>query len=160
MLKLIACIDKFNSIGINNDLIYKFSDDLKIFKQKTINNTIVMGRKTFESLKFKPLPNRKNIIISKTLSNPIDNSYIIFQNIDDVFKINNQKNIFIIGGKQIYEYFNNYYEELHLTIVKGNFTKDYNINKSIKLNINLDNFKIISSKEFNKFHINVYKRLP
>lgn len=160
MLKLIACIDKFNSIGINNDLIYKFSDDLKIFKQKTINNTIVMGRKTFESLKFKPLPNRKNIIISKTLSNPIDNSYIIFQNIDDVFKINNQKNIFIIGGKQIYEYFNNYYEELHLTIVKDNFTKDYNINKSIKLNINLDNFKIISSKEFNKFHINVYKRLP
>lgn len=160
MLKLIACIDKFNSIGINNDLIYKFSDDLKIFKHKTINNTIVMGRKTFESLKFKPLPNRKNIIISKTLSNPIDNSYIIFHNINEVFKINNQKNIFIIGGKQIYEYFNNYYEELHLTIVKDNFTKNYNINKSIKLSINLNNFKIISSQEFDKFHINVYKRLP
>lgn len=160
MLKLIACIDKFNSIGINNDLIYKFSDDLKIFKQKTINNTIIMGRKTFESINFKPLPNRTNIIISKTLNKPTNNSYKIFKNIDEVFKINNQKDIFIIGGKQIYEYFNNYYEELHLTIIKDNFTKNYDITKSIKLNINLKNFKIISSQEFNKFHINVYKRLP
>lgn len=161
MLKLIACIDKFNSIGLNNDLIYKFSDDLKIFKQKTINNIVVMGRKTFESLNFKPLPNRENIIISKTLHNPPDNSYTIFKNIEKVLNIeNNQKNVFIIGGKQIYEYFNNHYEELHLTIIKSEFTKNYDINKSVKLNINLNNFKIISSQEFDKFHINVYKRLP
>lgn len=160
MLKLIACIDKFNSIGINNDLIYKFSDDLKIFKQKTINNIVVMGRKTFESLNSKPLPNRTNIIISKTLKNPTNNSYKIFENINEVFKIDNQKNIFIIGGKQIFEYFNDYYDELHLTKIKDNFTENYDITKSIKLNIDLKNFKISSSEEFNKFHINVFKRLP
>ena len=54
MLNLIACIDKYNSIGLNNDLIYKFKDDLHIFKQKTINNTVIMGRKTFESLNNNP----------------------------------------------------------------------------------------------------------
>ena len=70
------------------------------------------------------------------------------------------KTVFIIGGKQIYEYFNPYYDEIHLTVVKNEFTKNYNINDSIKLNINLDNFKIISSQNFEKFHINIYKRLP
>lgn len=160
MLNLIACIDKYNSIGLNNDLIYKFKDDLHIFKQKTINNTVIMGRKTFESLNNNPLPNRENIIISKTLSESKNNSYSIFKNINDVFKILANKTVFIIGGKQIYEYFNPYYDEIHLTVVKNEFTKNYNINDSIKLNINLDNFKIISSQNFEKFHINIYKRLP
>lgn len=160
MLNLIACIDKYNSIGLNNNLIYKFKDDLHIFKQKTTNNTVVMGRKTFESLNNNPLPNRKNIIISKTLNEQKNNSYSVFKNIDDVFRISANKTIFIIGGKQIYEYFNLYYDEIHLTVVKNEFTKNYNINESIKLNINLDNFKIISSQNFKKFHINIYKRLP
>lgn len=160
MLKLIACVDKYNSIGLNNDLIYKFKDDLHIFKQKTINNTIVMGRKTFESLNNNPLPNRENIIISKTLSEPKNNLYHVFKNINNVFKISANKTVFIIGGKQIYEHFNPYYDEIHLTIVKDKFTKNYNINESIKLNIDLYNFKIISSQNFEKFHINIYKRLP
>lgn len=159
MLKLIACIDKNNSIGINNDLIYRFKKDLEIFKQKTINNIVIMGRNTFKSINDKPLPNRSNIIISKSLKNPENNSYTVFKNIDEVFNIKNDKDIFIIGGKQIYEYFENYYDELHLTIVKDEFTKEYDINSSIKLNIDLNKFKLISSQNFEEFHIRIYKRL-
>lgn len=159
MLKLIACIDKNNSIGINNDLIYRFKKDLEIFKQKTINNIVIMGRNTFKSINNKPLPNRSNIIISKSLKNPENNSYTVFKNIDEVFNIKNDKDIFIIGGKQIYEYFENYYDELHLTIVKDEFTKEYDINSSIKLNIDLNKFKLISSQNFEEFHIRIYKRL-
>lgn len=160
MIKLIACIDKFNSIGINNNLIYKFNKDLKIFKQKTLNQIIVMGRKTFESLNSTPLPDRDNFVISKTLSTPFENSYTVLKNIDDVLKIKTIKDIFIIGGKEIYEYFAPYYDEIHLTIVKNNFTKNYDVNNSIKLNINFNDFIIESSEEFEKFKINVYKRLP
>ena len=158
MLNLIVCIDKFNSIGINNNLIYKFKEDLKIFKQKTINNTVVMGRKTFESIGSKILPNRKNIILSKELKEPLDKSYLVIQDIENVLKISKEENVFIIGGKQIYEYFNLLYDELHITVIKDEFTKQYDLNNSIKLNLNLDNFVLISKKDFKEFEIRIYKR--
>ena len=159
MLKLIACIDQYNSIGIKNDLIYRYKEDLKIFREKTINNIIAMGRKTFESIGSKPLYNRKNIVISKKLLTPKDNSFTVFNNINDILKLSKEKSVFIIGGKQIYEYFIPYYDELHITHIKASFTKAYNINDSLKININLNNFKIISSQNFEQFHINIYKRL-
>ena len=158
MLNLIACIDKYNSLGINNNLIYHFKDDLKIFKEKTLNNIVVMGRKTFESLNSSPLPNRQNIIISTTLENPRDNSYEVIRDINGILNLSKNKNVFIIGGKQLYEYFNPYYDEIHLTYVKDKFTKSYNKNSSIKLNINLHNFILSSSEDFEKFYINIYKK--
>lgn len=157
MLNLIVCVDKFNSIGINNDLIYKFSEDLKLFREKTLNKTVVMGRKTFESLNSKPLPKRRNIIISKTLQE-IKNCEII-SNINLIFDIAKCEDVFIIGGKQIYEYFNRYYDEIHLTKVKDEFTELYDENLSIKLEISLEGFEKISEIEFEKFNICVYKRL-
>ncbi len=158
MLNLIACIDKHNSIGINNDLIYKFPEDLKIFKEKTLNKTVVMGRRTFESLKNIPLSNRKNIIVSSTLSNPLDGSYSIVKNINSIIHMSQGEEMFVIGGKKIYEYFNEHYDEIHLTKVKNAFTKSYETNRSIKLNISLDGFKLISKLEFEKFNIYIYKR--
>lgn len=160
MLNLIACIDKYNSLGINNDLIYHFKEDLKIFKEKTLNNIVVMGRKTFESLNSFPLPNRRNIIISTTLQNPSDNSYEVIRDINEVLNLSKNENVFIIGGKQLYEYFNPYYDEIHLTYVKDEFTKNYDKNSSIKLSINLHNFILSSSKDFEKFYINIYKKHP
>lgn len=160
MLKLIACIDENNSLGIDNDLIYRFKEDLKIFKEKTLNHTVVMGKNTFKSLNFNPLPKRNNIIISSSLKNPEDKTYEVLNNIDKIFELEKNEDIFIIGGKQIYEYFNDYYDELHLTIVKNEFTENYDVNKSVKLNIELNKFQMISSQNFEQFHICIYKRLP
>lgn len=160
MLKLIACIDENNSLGIDNDLIYRFKEDLKIFKEKTLNHTVVMGKNTFKNLNFNPLPKRNNIIISSSLKNPEDKTYEVLNNIDKIFELEKNEDIFIIGGKQIYEYFNDYYDELHLTIVKNEFTENYDVNKSVKLNIDLNKFQMISSQNFEQFHICIYKRLP
>lgn len=158
MIKIIVCVDKYSSIGIDNDLIYKFKEDMKIFREKTLGNIVVMGRKTFESLGMNPLKDRENIIISKTLNK--SSSYKVLRNIEDVFNITTSKDIYIIGGKEIYEYFIPYSDEIHLTIVKNNFTKKYDVNNSIKVNINLNGFIVMSSQQFNEFNINVYKRLP
>ncbi len=159
MLKLIACIDKYNSLGIYGDLIYKIKDDLKIFKEKTLNKTVVMGRNTFKSINYTPLPNRENIIISNTISEPKDGSFKVFKNIDDVFNIPKDVEVFITGGKNIYEYFLPYYDELHLSIIKDEFTKNYDINKSVKLNINnIKDFTLKSKEEYEMFYVCVYKR--
>ena len=71
-INLIAAIGKNNELGKNNDLIWKLKGDMKFFKEMTMGNPIVMGRKTFESLP-KVLPGRKNIVIS---SNQINNKEI------------------------------------------------------------------------------------
>lgn len=159
MIKLIACIDKYNSLGINNNLIYRIEEDLKIFKEKTINNVVVMGRKTFNSLNNKPLINRENIVISRNLCDSENKSYIVFNDINDVLKLNTSKDIFIIGGNEIYKYFEPFYDELHLTIIKDEYTKLYPINQSIKLNIELTNFKLVHQEEYDMFFINIYRRI-
>ena len=64
IIKLIWAQDSSGGIGINNKLPWHFSEDLQKFKSLTLNSTIVMGRKTWESLKIKPLPKRKNIVLS------------------------------------------------------------------------------------------------
>ena len=65
MLSIIVAIDRNNAIGIGNKLIYWLPDDLRRFKQLTTGNTIIMGRKTFESLPKGALPNRRNIVLSR-----------------------------------------------------------------------------------------------
>ena len=62
-ISIIAAIGKNNELGKNNDLVWHFKDDMKFFKEATTGNTVIMGRKTFESLP-KALPNRRNIVIS------------------------------------------------------------------------------------------------
>lgn len=160
MIKLIACIDKYNSLGINGDLIYRIKEDLKIFKEKTIGNTVVMGRNTFESINKIPLPNRKNVIISKTLPQPKDGSYTVLKNIEDVFNIKHEGDLCIIGGQHIFNYFSNHYDELHLSIIRGEYTKNYDISKAVKFNMpDVNNFNLISRDEYEMFYIEVYKRL-
>lgn len=131
-----------------------------IFKEKTLNNIVVMGRNTFESIGCKPLPNRDNIIISSTLNNKADKSYVVFNDIKDVLKLKTNKDIYIIGGKSIYEYFIDFYDELHISLIKDEHTKNYDVNQAVKLNLPLNKFKLISSQEHELFFINVYKRLP
>ena len=62
---IISCFNNNRVIGNNNDLIYKIKEDLQRFKSITKNNVVIMGRKTFESLPNKPLPNRVNIVITR-----------------------------------------------------------------------------------------------
>lgn len=107
----IVALSKNNVIGVNGKIPWRYSEDMKFFKNQTTNGTVIMGRKTWESIGSKPLPNRVNIVLSsqpQTLSQNV----FWFKSKDEVLEflnINNSssynKNIYIIGGNQIYELF-------------------------------------------------------
>lgn len=129
---LIVCVNNKNCIGQNNNLLYYIKDDLKHFKQLTINNVVVMGRKTFESLpNKKPLKHRINIILTRDTNFSIDLDNV--DNHSDVYIVNSfedlidlinslfdDKKIYVIGGSEIYKMFlnqENLVDKIHMTLV-------------------------------------------
>ena len=103
-ITLIAAFDKNNAIGTKGNLPWHLSSDLKNFKKITTGNSIVMGRKTFDSIG-KPLPNRKNIVLTRNINWQQKNITII-NNPKEIFKTcKNEKEIFVIGGEEIYNVF-------------------------------------------------------
>ena len=113
-INLIAAIGKNNELGKNNDLIWKFKEDMKFFKETTMGHPVVMGRKTFESLP-KVLPGRKNIVIS---TNQIQNKEIeLYKSIKEFLLNYNNFNddVFVIGGATIYEQFIDLATKMYLT---------------------------------------------
>lgn len=103
MISAIVAVDSNWGIGFNGDLLEHIPEDLKYFKTITTNNTVMMGRKTWESLPKKPLPNRTNIVIT---SNPNMYNDAEFMDLFDAklyLIYNKNDDIFIIGGGQIYE---------------------------------------------------------
>ena len=103
-IKLICAISKNNVIGNKNQLPWNISEDLKRFKELTSENIIVMGRKTFESIG-RPLPNRKNVVLSNNKNLKIENVEV-FNSANDVLNFyktfSKKKDLFIIGGNFIY----------------------------------------------------------
>ena len=103
----LVAMAKNRVIGVNNDLPWNLPDDLNHFKQYTLNKPIVMGRKTFESIG-KPLPQRINIVISRSLSEI--EGVNVFSEVEDGIAFANQYNeehqledeVIIIGGAQIF----------------------------------------------------------
>jgi len=116
-IHLIWAQDENGGIGQDGKLPWHISEDLKNFKALTVNSTIIMGRKTWDSLPIKPLPNRKNIILSRTKrSNKI--TYSSFEECMHEIKKQDLDKIFIIGGRSIYKLFFDYADYLHITKVK------------------------------------------
>ena len=103
-ISLIAAFDKNQAIGKNGDLPWHLSSDLKHFKNITTGNTIVMGRKTFDSIG-RALPNRKNIVLTRNLKWQCE-GVVTINNVNDIFEIcKNDSEIFVIGGAEIYNAF-------------------------------------------------------
>lgn len=100
-INIIACISKNRGLGKSNGLLYHIPEDMKRFKALTTGHTILMGRKTYESLPHGALPHRKNIVISKTQSHI--NGCEVYPSIHDAINQCNDKEIFIIGGASIYQ---------------------------------------------------------
>lgn len=105
MLTLIAAMAKNNIIGKNNELPWHLPEDLKRFKTLTTGNTVLMGRKTFESIMArlgKPLPDRKNIVITRQENYPVPEGVFVYTNLDEALKNHATENIFVIGGAEVY----------------------------------------------------------
>ena len=104
MISAIVAVDNNWGIGFNGDLLEHIPEDLKYFKQLTSGHSVIMGRKTWDSLPTKPLPNRRNYIISSDQPRILHKNVIRFQ-MDDAltFLDYTWEDVFVIGGGQIYE---------------------------------------------------------
>jgi dihydrofolate reductase len=128
VISLIAAVSENLVIGKDNDLVWKLPDDMKYFMETTKNHHVIMGRKNYESIphKFRPLPNRVNIIVTKQKDYKAENS-IITDNIEHAIgyaQNANQDEVFIIGGGQIYAQSMDLADKLYITEVKGTFDGD------------------------------------
>ena len=113
---IIAAIGKNNELGKDNKLIWHLPNDLKFFKKVTSGKTIIMGRRTFESLP-RMLPNRKHIVLSSSEEFPEEVTvYKDFKELLESLK-DTQEEIFIIGGSSIYKLFIDYADNMYLTLI-------------------------------------------
>lgn len=130
-INIILAVDENGGIGLKNKLPWYISDELKIFKEKTLNKIVIVGRKTLEELPI--LNNRSIFCVSKNFKNlKSKNSVVVcFNNIEDAIEetIKLNKEVFIIGGHQIYNYvFQNlkrkYNFKVHISFIKNKFECD------------------------------------
>lgn len=113
---IIACISKNYALGYQNRLIYHIKKDMKRFKELTCGHTILMGRKTFESLPNGPLEKRRNIVLSKQPITP--NGCEVAHSIEEaISKCDMTEEVFVIGGEQVYTAMLPFADHLYLTVV-------------------------------------------
>lgn len=114
-------------IGVNNTLPWHQPRDLKFFKDTTIDHIVVMGYNTFESMNFKPLPDRINVVLTSKSNILVDrtvdssNRYpdvVIFNKIEDVIKFVQDKKAFVIGGFSVFTQFQPYLDEVIETVIR------------------------------------------
>ena len=102
MINIIAAVAQNNAIGYQNKLLYWLPNDLKRFKQLTTGHTIIMGRKTFDSLPKGALPNRRNVVISRSVQSLPGCE--VYPSLDEALShCEADEDIYIIGGASIYE---------------------------------------------------------
>lgn len=125
MLSIIVAIANENVIGKDNKLIWHLPEDLKRFKEITSGHTIIMGRKTFESLG-RVLPNRKHIVLCNDTQMNIENENV--EVVDDISKldkyINSDEECFVIGGATIYKLLMPYANKMYITKINQSFEGD------------------------------------
>jgi dihydrofolate reductase len=122
---IIVAISDNNVIGKDNALLWHLSGDLQFFKRTTTGHHIIMGRKTFESLGKRLLPNRTSIVITRNNEYQVPEGGIVATSIDDaIAKVQNETEAFFIGGEQIYKSAINVVDTLYITRVHHNFEGD------------------------------------
>ena len=116
MISIIAAVSKNGVIGVDNTLPWDLPVDLKRFKEITTGNVVIMGRKTYESIG-KALPNRVNIVVTRD-KNFFVSGVLSANSLDSaLLKAGNNKDIFIIGGGEIYRQSMDFVDKLYITEV-------------------------------------------
>jgi dihydrofolate reductase len=132
-LSIIVAMSSNHVIGVNNTLPWHLSEDLKHFKSLTTGHTIIMGRKTYESIG-RPLPNRRNIVVSRNMDIYYEGTEVVHSIEDAVSISRHDHEVFVIGGSNIYEQALSLVDHLYITEIKKNFSGDAffpEINKQI-----------------------------
>lgn len=124
ILSIISAIGENREIGEKNNLLWNLPADMKHFKETTSGHVVIMGQKTFESIG-KPLPNRKNIVLTQD-KNFQQEGVEIFNSVESLLdnldkSLNKDEEVFVIGGGQIYKLFINIADRLYITHVNKSF---------------------------------------
>lgn len=122
-LSIVVAISSNNAIGKGNELLWHLSADLKHFKNITTGHTIIMGRKTYESIG-KPLPNRRSIVITHNKGYKIEGAEVVHSLDDALNLLDENEEGYIIGGAQIYKQALPFCDKIYLTTVHHHFDAD------------------------------------
>jgi dihydrofolate reductase len=156
MIALIAAVAQNNVIGSKNDLPWYLPEDLKRFKLLTTGHIVLMGRKTYESIVKrigKPLPNRKNIVISSHADFNVFPDVEIYPSVEAALEKYKDQDIYVIGGGTIFNELFNKADTLFITHVH----KDYDGDVYFPT-INKDTWREIKREDFKDFSFVDYKR--
>lgn len=166
MIKLIVAVDSNYGIGYRNSLLFRVKEDLQRFRELTTGHFVIMGRKTYESLP-KPLPERTNVVITRNPKyNPKDLSVIVVSDIERILSHyldtgQQEKDLWIIGGGDVYKQFLPHADEIHLTMIHKkaeNIDTYFPIEEALK-SFYMDSFEeSYSEKESCNLTFKVYKR--
>lgn len=116
-VSIIAAVGRNLELGRGNDLIWHFKEDMKFFKETTMGSSVIMGRKTFESLP-KALPGRKNIVITNNNSYSAEGAVTV-HSVDEALKSADSQEVFVLGGGKIYEQLLPVADKLYLTEIEA-----------------------------------------
>lgn len=120
-ISIIAAIGRNSEAGKNGGLLCRLPADLKHFKEITSGHTVIMGRKTFESLPKGPLPNRRNMVVSRNAGLKIEGAEV-YPSLDGAFiGLIDENEVFVIGGAQIYGQVLPIADKLYLTKIHADF---------------------------------------
>jgi dihydrofolate reductase len=143
MISIIVAVSEDWGIGKENELLWHLPEDMKRFKKLTLGNNVIMGKKTWESLPLKPLPGRKNIVLTDVPDEYIDCSVTAYSIEDALSKCEDGEEIFVIGGGSLYRQFMPIADRLYITHVQGRAPADVYFPE-----IDLKIWKVIEKEEF------------
>jgi dihydrofolate reductase len=123
-ISIIVAIAENFAIGRNNQLLWHIPADLKRFKKITGGHQVIMGKLTYESLPIRPLPNRKNIVITDKPGETFEGCTTVYSIEEALNLCHEQEESFIIGGGSIYRQFLPFCNKLYLTLVHKDFEAD------------------------------------
>ncbi len=124
MISVIVAVSEDWGIGRDNELLWHIPEDLRRFKKLTMGKTIIMGKKTWESLPLKPLPGRRNIVLTDVPDECIDCSVTAYSIDDALSKCSDDDEVFVIGGGSIYRQFMPLADRLYITHVHAKAPAD------------------------------------
>ncbi|MQS88481.1 dihydrofolate reductase [Companilactobacillus mishanensis] len=152
MISFVWAEDANKIIGQNGSLPWKLPNDMKRFKDLTTGNTIVMGRRTYESFPIGPLPNRRNIVISRNNEYQVKSPAELINSKEELSKITkSDEDIMVIGGKTIFQMFLEDVDILYVTKIHHEFVGDTKM-----VDIDYNKFKLIEKKEGTMDEKNIY----
>lgn len=161
-MNIISAVDINWGIGKENDLLFDIPQDKIFFRETTLNKIVIMGRKTFQSLPFGALPQRRNIVLSH-YNCLVNDNIEIYNSIDDIFKIlsdTHSDDIFVIGGQEVYSLFLPFCDTAYITKVYANGDANkYIFNFDTSPEWKIDYKSDLFFYEDTSFDFNIYKRI-